>query len=115
MARFVRFLGTHGTPVWGEVQSEDVDGSASGLLLGSVPPEHDPNYWHRLVDSFRAGGQGPTFHVEAVMILPPVSRPPLILAIGMNYQDHLDEINASNAENGRPAVPQPNEPTIIVK
>lgn len=49
------------------------------------------------------------------MILPPVSRPPLIIAIGMNYRDHLDEINASAAANGRPSVPQPIEPTIFIK
>jgi len=115
MAKFVRFLDHRGMPVWGEVHSEEADGSASGALLGSVPPEHDPNYWSRLLDAFRGGGQGPAFHAEAGMILPPVGRPPLIVAVGMNYQDHLDEINAANAEKGLPLISQPTEPTVFVK
>lgn len=115
MGKYVRFLSERGLPVWGEVHTEESDGSASGLLLESIPPEHDLNYWPQLLEAFQNGGQGPSFHVEAGMILPPVSRPPLILAVGMNYQDHLDEINALNAERGQPLVPQPIEPAVFVK
>jgi len=115
MPRFVRFLGNDGTPTWGEVHSADDDSGATGALLRSVPPERDPNYFSRLMDAFAAGGTGPTFHVEPGMILPPVSQPSMILAIGFNYGDHLEEINALNEAEGKALVPHPTEPTVFAK
>ncbi|GIX05806.1 MAG: hypothetical protein KatS3mg115_0209 [Candidatus Poribacteria bacterium] len=114
MARYVRFLDENGVPVWGVVESESAEG-VSGTLLRPLPPEHDPSYYGQLLEAFQEGGRGPSFYTERANILPPVGRPPLILAIGMNYQDHLDEINAKNREEGKPLVPQPMEPTVFVK
>ena len=40
-----------------------------------------------------------------VKILKPIFRPPKIIAIGLNYADHLDEIRASGREIETPEVP----------
>mgnify|MGYP003345041429 FL=1 len=40
-----------------------------------------------------------------VKILKPILRPPKIIAIGLNYADHLDEIRASGREMETPEVP----------
>src|SRR5580698_8356616 len=36
-------------------------------------------------------GQSPAIDLNAVRLLPPVPRPPKILCVGLNYDDHLDE------------------------
>ncbi len=115
MPQFVRFMGDNGLPAWGEVERSDAAGRASGGLLAELPPEHDPSYYPSLMRALEDGGGGDPFQAEPGMILPPVSRPPVVLAIGMNYQDHLDEVNAKNEEDGKPTMPQPTEPTVFVK
>ena len=115
MPQFVRFMGDNGLPAWGEVERSDAAGRASGGLLAELPPEHDPSYYPSLMRALEEGGGGDPFQAEPGMILPPVSRPPVILAIGMNYQDHLDEVNAKNEADGKPTMPQPTEPTVFVK
>ena len=40
-----------------------------------------------------------------IKILAPISRPPKIIAIGLNYADHLEEIKASGREMEAPKVP----------
>lgn len=102
-------------PAWGEVTATDADGQTNARLLPSTPPEHDPNYYSALFDAFQRGGNGANVTIEAPMILPPVGRPPIVLAIGLNYQDHLDESNAGAVASGRQPAPQPFEPTLFVK
>lgn len=36
-------------------------------------------------------GQSPVIDLDAVRLLPPVPRPPKILCVGLNYDDHLEE------------------------
>jgi 2-keto-4-pentenoate hydratase/2-oxohepta-3-ene-1,7-dioic acid hydratase in catechol pathway len=43
--------------------------------------------------------------VNDIKILAPISRPPKIIAIGLNYADHLEEIKASGREMEAPKVP----------
>jgi|TARA_B100001105_G_scaffold58149_1_gene44582 2-keto-4-pentenoate hydratase/2-oxohepta-3-ene-1,7-dioic acid hydratase in catechol pathway len=43
--------------------------------------------------------------VNDINILAPISRPPKIIAIGLNYADHLEEIKASGREMEAPKVP----------
>ena len=43
--------------------------------------------------------------VHDIKILAPISRPPKIIAIGLNYADHLEEIKASGREMEAPEVP----------
>ena len=115
MPRFVRFLGENGLPAWGQIEQTDVTGRASGGLLRELPNEHDPGYYPALLRAFEEGGGDEPFQAEPGMILPPVTQPAAVLAVGMNYQDHLDEINARNAEAGDPPIPQPTEPTLFAK
>ncbi len=115
MGTFVRFLGDDGVATWGVVDQSDAEGHASGTLLDDVPAEHDPGYWPALLAAFDDPSGGEPFHAESGMIVSPVGRPPQILAIGLNYQDHLDEINDANAASGAPIIPQPTEPTVFVK
>lgn len=115
MARFVRFLGDDGVPTWGLVERSDDDGRASGTLLGDLPAEHELGYYPALMAAMANPSGGEAFQAEPAVILSPVGRPPQILAIGLNYQDHLDEINDANAASGAPIIPQPTEPTVFVK
>ena len=43
--------------------------------------------------------------LSEVTLLPPISRPPKILAIGLNYADHLEEVRAAGREMETPIVP----------
>lgn len=43
--------------------------------------------------------------LSEVILLPPISRPPKILAIGLNYADHLEEVRAAGREMETPIVP----------
>ena len=43
--------------------------------------------------------------MKKLKILKPIFRPPKIIAIGLNYADHLDEIRASGREMETPEVP----------
>ena len=43
--------------------------------------------------------------VNDIKILAPISRPPKIIAIGLNYADHLEEIKSSGREMEAPKVP----------
>ena len=40
-----------------------------------------------------------------IRILKPINRPPKIIAIGLNYADHLEEIRASGRDMATPEVP----------
>ena len=40
-----------------------------------------------------------------VELLAPISRPPKIIAIGLNYADHLEEVRAAGREMETPVVP----------
>tara|TARA_B100000674_G_C37760250_1_gene877562 strand:+ start:71 stop:943 length:873 start_codon:yes stop_codon:yes gene_type:complete len=42
---------------------------------------------------------------QNIKILKPISRPPKIIAIGLNYADHLEEIRASGRDMETPEVP----------
>ena len=43
--------------------------------------------------------------LSEVTLLSPISRPPKILAIGLNYADHLEEVRAAGREMETPIVP----------
>ena len=43
--------------------------------------------------------------LKKVKILKPINRPPKIIAIGLNYADHLDEIRVSGRKIETPSVP----------
>ncbi len=45
-----------------------------------------------------AGADGPTFGLDAVTLCAPVLRPPKILAIGLNYKDHIEETGLPTPE-----------------
>src|SRR5258708_8251723 len=46
----------------------------------------------------RSLGQSPAIDLNAVRLLPPVPVPPKILAVGLNYDDHLDESGLKKPE-----------------
>jgi acylpyruvate hydrolase len=55
-------------------------------------------------DLLRIGGslgQAPAIDMNAVRLLPPVPRPPKILCVGLNYDDHLEETGLK-----KPAYPE---------
>ena len=43
--------------------------------------------------------------LSEVKLLAPISRPPKIIAIGLNYADHLEEVRAAGREIDTPVVP----------
>jgi acylpyruvate hydrolase len=49
----------------------------------------------------RSLGKSPAIDLNAVRLLPPVPRPPKILCVGLNYDDHLEESGLT-----RPAYPE---------
>jgi 2-keto-4-pentenoate hydratase/2-oxohepta-3-ene-1,7-dioic acid hydratase in catechol pathway len=40
----------------------------------------------------------PVIDVRAVTLLPPVARPPKIISVGLNYEDHLNEVGLKRPE-----------------
>jgi 2-keto-4-pentenoate hydratase/2-oxohepta-3-ene-1,7-dioic acid hydratase in catechol pathway len=42
--------------------------------------------------------EGPSYQLEQVRILQPIQRPPKILAIGLNYKDHIEETGLGTPE-----------------
>jgi 2-keto-4-pentenoate hydratase/2-oxohepta-3-ene-1,7-dioic acid hydratase (catechol pathway) len=43
--------------------------------------------------------------LKDIRIVKPIDRPPKIIAIGLNYADHLEEIRASGRDMAKPEVP----------
>ena len=66
-----------------------------GLMQRDVGfPGTLPELIARGADLLRVGrslGQSPVIDLNAVRVLPPVPRPPKILCVGLNYDDHLQE------------------------
>jgi len=115
MAKFARFLTEDGSPTWGAVDEIDSDGTVSGRLLRRLPAERDSGYYPALLSAFDSGGEDTAFSAEASQVLSPIGRPAMILAIGLNYQDHFDEANEARIAAGQASLTQPIEPTLFVK
>ena len=82
-----------------------------------VPFSNDPNIPNNMLSFLKAGKKVMTLAEDVVKknqnIIPmdscrlinPILRPPKIIAIGLNYQDHLEEIRAIGREVDDPEVP----------
>lgn len=82
-----------------------------------VPFSNDPNIPNNMLSFLEAGKKVMTLAEDVVKknqnIIPmdscrlinPILRPPKIIAIGLNYQDHLEEIRAIGREVDDPEVP----------
>ena len=82
-----------------------------------VPFSNDPTIPNNMLSFFKAGKKVMTLAEDVVKknqnIIPmdscrlinPILRPPKIIAIGLNYQDHLEEIRAIGREVDDPEVP----------
>ena len=90
-----------------------------GALKGGlvIPFSNDPNIPNDML-SFLESGEAVidlaknvieknqnTISMDSCRLVNPVLRPPKIIAIGLNYQDHLEEIRAIGREVEDPKVP----------
>ena len=82
-----------------------------------VPFSNDPNIPNDMLSFFEAGKKVMTLAedvikknqniipIDSCKLINPILRPPKIIAIGLNYQDHLEEIRAIGREVDDPEVP----------
>lgn len=82
-----------------------------------VPFSNDPNIPNNMLSFLEAGKKVMTLAedvvkknqniipTESCRLINPILRPPKIIAIGLNYQDHLEEIRAIGREVDDPEVP----------
>ena len=98
-------------------KSDDNEGIGSLELDEIVPFGDDPSLPTDML-SFLEAGEGAANKAVAlcknpkskislsdVELLAPISRPPKIIAIGLNYADHLEEVRAAGREMETPVVP----------
>ena len=98
-------------------KSDDNEGIGSLELDEIVPFDDDPSLPTDML-SFLEAGESATNNAMAlcknpkskislsdVELLAPISRPPKIIAIGLNYADHLEEVRAAGREMETPVVP----------
>ena len=98
-------------------KSDDNEGIGSLELDEIVPFGDDPSLPTDML-SFLEAGEGAANNAIAlcknpkskislsdVELLAPISRPPKIIAIGLNYADHLEEVRAAGREMETPVVP----------
>jgi len=84
-----------------------------GVVPFSQDKEIPKNMLDFLEDGVRSLNKGKKLFKESdislklndVRILKPINRPPKIIAIGLNYADHLEEIRASGRDMATPEVP----------
>jgi 2-keto-4-pentenoate hydratase/2-oxohepta-3-ene-1,7-dioic acid hydratase in catechol pathway len=82
-----------------------------------VPFSNDPNIPNNMLSFLEAGKKVMTLAedvikknqniipIDSCKLINPILRPPKIIAIGLNYQDHLEEIRAIGREVDDPEVP----------
>ena len=82
-----------------------------------VPFSNDPNIPNDMLSFLEAGKKVMTLAedvikknqniipIDSCKLINPILRPPKIIAIGLNYQDHLEEIRAIGREVDDPEVP----------
>ena len=98
-------------------KSDDIEGIGSLELDEIIPFGDDPSLPTDML-SFLEAGESATNNAIAlcknpkskislsdVELLAPISRPPKIIAIGLNYADHLEEVRAAGREMETPVVP----------
>ena len=98
-------------------KSDDNEGIGS-LELDKIIPFGDDSSLPTDMLSFLEAGESATnnaialcknpkskISLSGVELLAPISRPPKIIAIGLNYADHLDEVRAAGREMETPVVP----------
>ena len=98
-------------------KSDDIEGIGSLELDEIIPFGDDPSLPTDML-SFLEAGESATNKAMAlcknpkskislsdVELLAPISRPPKIIAIGLNYADHLEEVRAAGREMETPVVP----------
>tara|TARA_B100001079_G_scaffold174301_1_gene149528 strand:+ start:54 stop:935 length:882 start_codon:yes stop_codon:yes gene_type:complete len=98
-------------------KSDDIEGIGSLELDEIIPFGDDPSLPTDML-SFLEAGESATNNAMAlcknpkskislsdVELLAPISRPPKIIAIGLNYADHLEEVRAAGREMETPVVP----------
>ena len=98
-------------------KSDDIEGIGS-LELDEIIPFGDDSSLPTDMLSFLEAGESATNKAMAlcknpkskislsdVELLAPISRPPKIIAIGLNYADHLEEVRAAGREMETPVVP----------
>ena len=98
-------------------KSDDNEGIGSLELDEIIPFGDDPSLPTDML-SFLEAGESATnnaialcknpkskISLSGVELLAPISRPPKIIAIGLNYADHLEEVRAAGREMETPVVP----------
>jgi len=98
-------------------KSDDIEGIGSLELDEIIPFGDDPSLPTDMLSFLEAGGSATNnamalcknpkskISLSDVELLAPISRPPKIIAIGLNYADHLEEVRAAGREMETPVVP----------
>ena len=98
-------------------KSDDNEGIGSLELDAIVPFKEEPSLPIDMLSFLEAGDtaikkaedlcKNPKSKISfsEVKLLAPISRPPKIIAIGLNYADHLEEVRAAGREMETPVVP----------
>ena len=98
-------------------KSDDNEGIGSLELDAIIPFKEEPSLPIDMLSFLEAGDtaikkaedlcKNPKSKISfsEVKLLAPISRPPKIIAIGLNYADHLEEVRAAGREMDTPVVP----------
>ena len=98
-------------------KSDDNEGIGSLELDAIIPFKEEPSLPIDMLSFLEAGDtaikkaedlcKNPKSKISfsEVKLLAPISRPPKIIAIGLNYADHLEEVRAAGREMESPVVP----------
>ena len=98
-------------------KSDDNEGIGSLELDAIIPFKEEPSLPIDMLSFLEAGDtatkkaedlcRNPKSKISfsEVKLLAPISRPPKIIAIGLNYADHLEEVRAAGREMETPVVP----------
>jgi 2-keto-4-pentenoate hydratase/2-oxohepta-3-ene-1,7-dioic acid hydratase in catechol pathway len=98
-------------------KSDDNEGIGSLELDAIIPFKEEPSLPIDMLSFLEAGDtaikkaedlcKNPKSKISfsEVKLLAPISRPPKIIAIGLNYADHLEEVRAAGREMETPVVP----------
>ena len=98
-------------------KSDDNEGIGSLELDAIIPFKEEPSLPIDMLSFLEAGDTAirkaenlcknpkKKISLSEVKLLAPISRPPKIIAIGLNYADHLEEVRAAGREMETPVVP----------
>jgi len=98
-------------------KSDDNEGIGSLELDAIIPFKEEPSLPIDMLSFLEAGDTAirkaenlckkpkSKISFSEVKLLAPISRPPKIIAIGLNYADHLEEVRAAGREMETPVVP----------